>query len=324
MIDKVFVMRLVYCGSGKFGLPCLKGIYASDNVLVHVFTQPMRTAGRGKKPKPTPVARWAAENSVLYTETADINAPEMVEKICSAEPDLLVVAAFGQKISKEVIELPGKGAINVHGSLLPKYRGAAPVNWAIINGENETGVSIITLASEMDAGRILSQIGTIIHPNDTAETLENRLGEIAAPLLTETIAKIAAGTAKYTVQDESAVSRAPKLKKSDGYIDFNESAVRLTNLIRGLWPWPGAQADYVSRKSEKCCRVTIAQAVAVPRGGGQVYPSGVVDQSLNVTCGQGGLRILKIKPAGGGLMEFRDFVNGRGTSPGDLFMKIDR
>ena len=173
----------------------------------------------------------------------------MLEKIADCNPDLIVVIAFGQKIGNELINLPPKGAINVHASLLPKYRGAAPINWVIINGESETGISIISLAEKMDAGDIVSQAKTDIAEDETAGQLHDRLAQMAAPLLLETIDKIANGTAIYTKQDHSKAMLASKLKKSDGFLDFAESAELLEQKIRGFWPWPGTSAIYVSKNN---------------------------------------------------------------------------
>jgi methionyl-tRNA formyltransferase len=316
-------MKIVYLGSGEFGIECLNVLNRSDHRVPFIVTQPPHPAGRGRKPSPTPVARWANAHSIPFIETNDVNASEIIEKIADYEPDLIVVIAFGQKIGNELINLPPKGAINVHASLLPKYRGAAPINWAIINGETKTGVSIITLAEKMDAGQIVSQSQTDIGADETAGQLHDRLAKIAAPLLLKTIEQIADGTAVYTEQDHSKANLAPKLKKTDGSLDFAEPAEVLARKIRGFWPWPGASAAYVSKKADKPIRVTIAMAEVVENSNVIGLPAGTLDESLNVICGADSLRIAKIKPAGSSLMDFRDFVNGRQTQPGDVFVRID-
>ena len=316
-------MRIVYFGSSSFGIPSLRALGGSDHDLVGIFTQPARPAGRHKTPQPTPVAEWAKDNSIACSEAENINTRENLAAVAACRADLLVVIAFGQKISREVIDLHPKGAINVHASLLPKYRGAAPINAAIIEGETETGVSIITLADKMDAGFILGQAKTDIAPDDTAESVHDKLAELSPPVLMEAIGKIVAGTAVYSRQDESLVTIARKLKKSDGFIDWSRPAEEIANRTRGLWPWPGAQTDYVSAKTSKCCRVTIAQSCVVSAAGSAPGTYGVFDEDLNVICGKDRLKILKIKPSGSGLMDFKAFVNGRATSPGDLFMPIE-
>ncbi len=316
-------MNIVYLGSGAFGLECLNALAQSQDSLDFIVTQPPRQAGRGRKSTPTPAATWAKENSVPFTETQNVNTSEMLQKISEYKPDLIVVAAFGQKIGNELINLPPKGAINVHASLLPKYRGAAPINWAIINGETETGISIITVVDKMDAGDVLGTAATMIEPDETAGQLHDKLAKLAAPLLIETLDKIANGTVTYTKQDHSKATLAPKLKKSNGVLDFSEPAELLQRKIRGLWPWPGASAIYVSQKTSKRLRVTVAKAqIADAQSIEQLQP-GTLDENLNVVCGEKALKIVKIKPDGSALMDFKDFVNGRHTEPGDMFVRID-
>jgi len=321
-------MKIVYLGSGEFGVECLDALRITEHDLRFIVTQPPNPAGRGRKPHPTPVAHWADMHSIPFVETVDVNTSEIVEKIAGYEPDLIVVIAFGQKIGAELTNLSPKGSINVHSSLLPKYRGAAPINWAIINGENTTGISIITLSEKMDAGQILTQSQTDIAADETAGQLHDRLAKIAAPLLLKTIEQIADGSAVYIEQDHDIATCAPKLKKSDGFLDFSEPAEVLARKIRGFWPWPGASANYVSQKTRKSIRVTIAMAVGAVRDVGAVrepplvQPAGTLDENLNVICGSGALEIKKIKPAGSALMDFKDFVNGRQTQPGDSFIKL--
>ena len=337
-------MKIVYLGSGEFGVECLDalhkeslGLSISEHDLRFIVTQPPNPAGRGRKPHPTPVARWAERHSIPFIETDDVNTSEIIEKIAGYEPDLIVVIAFGQKISNELANLPPKGSINVHSSLLPKYRGAAPINWAIINGETTTGISIITLSEKMDAGQILAQSQTDIAADETAGQLHDRLAKIAAPLLLKTIEKITDGSTVYIEQDHVGATlcgcpgqahgpapTAPKLKKSDGFLDFDQPAEVLARKIRGFWPWPGASASYISKKTGKSIRVTIAMAEVVTLREPPLISPGTFDENLNVICGQDALKITRIKPAGSAHMAFKDSVNGRKTQPGDMFLKIDK
>ena len=316
-------MRIVFLGSGGFGLNCLNEIMFSQHNLELVVTQPAHRAGRGKKITPTEAACWAAEHNVEFVEAENINDTEIIEKIKSCEPDLIVVIAFGQKISQDVINIAKHKAINVHSSILPKYRGAAPINWAIINDETQTGISIITLAEKMDAGQVLSMVKSEIGKIETAGQLHDRLAVLAGPLLMKTIGQIENGTASYLEQDHDKATLARKLKKSDGYLDFNQDAETLNNMVRGFWPWPEASADYICRKTGRCTRVIIVQAKVVktehPKSG-----AGILDENLNVICGKDCLKILKIKPAGRSVMDFKAFANGRATEAGDLFMKIEK
>jgi methionyl-tRNA formyltransferase len=316
-------MKITYLGSGEFGIESLNALARSGHSLDFVVTQLPQQAGRGRKPRPMPVACWARDHSVPFIETDDANAPTIANEISRLAPDLIVVIAFGQKIGNPLMKLPCKGAINVHASLLPKYRGAAPVNWAIINGEHETGISIISLAEKMDAGDILAQAKTDIGPDETAGQLHDRLAQMAAPLLLKTLNQIATATAAYAKQDHSKATLAPKLKKSDGYLDFVDSAEALRRKILGLWPWPGASAIYVSKRTAKSHRVTIAMAQLIKSSNPSRLPAGTLDENLNVICGQNALKITKIKPAGCSLMDFKAFANGRHTQPGDLFVRIN-
>ncbi|MBW8002489.1 MAG: methionyl-tRNA formyltransferase [Planctomycetes bacterium] len=314
-------MKIVFLGSGKFGIDCIEAIAESNNQIKLVVTSPPNPAGRGQKQKPTPVAQWAKQNNIKTIETDNVNTPEMIKSLASFEPDLVVVIAFGQKISNDLIAIPPKGAINVHASLLPKYRGAAPINFPVINGDTQTGVTIITLAEKMDAGKMLARAKTDIAPDEDAGQLHDRLAKIAAPLLLETIDKIAAGTAEYIEQDHSKATLAPKLKKSDGILDFTDSAIAIERKIRGLWPWPKATAAYTSKKTGKTINVAIAKAKVVETTSN--LAPGTLDENLNIVCGTDALEILQIKPAGRQLQSFKDFLNGQHCQPDDLFKKIE-
>jgi methionyl-tRNA formyltransferase len=315
-------MRIVYLGSSEFGIPCLEALVDSPHELALIFTQPAHPAGRGRHPRPTPVAEWASARRIACLESPDINSPDSLVRLAESRSDLLVVIAFGQKISRPVIDLFPKGAINVHASLLPLYRGAAPINAAIVEGRTKSGVSIITLADRMDAGLVLGQAKAEIFPDDNAQSLHDRLALLSPDLLLATIDQIAAGTAVYAPQDESKVTYARKLKKSDGFIDFSRPADELVNRIRGLWPWPGSHANFVSAATGKCYPITFARAEAVCTNE-QPGTFGLLDKNLDIVCGDGRLRVIDLKPAGKTLMSFEAFARGRGVRPGDLFLPIE-
>jgi len=315
-------MKIVYCGCGRFGIDSLNAIKASRHQLLHVITHPEKQAGRGKKLRANDIEQWAAQNNVPFTAIEDANCGQGVELLKKLNPDLLVVIAFGQKICPDVISIPAKGAINVHGSLLPKYRGAAPINWAIINGDTETGITIITLAQKMDAGEMLAQAKLKINDEDSAGVIHDKLAAIAAPVLVETIDKIEAGTAVYNKQDNTQATKAPKLKKTDGIIDFSQSAKTIHNKIRGLWPWPGAVADFVSAKNNKRVTVTFVKTMVADEQAAH-QQVGVINSQLNIDCGQGSLKILELKPHGGKQMDFKSFLNGRAGGAGDYFIPAE-
>jgi methionyl-tRNA formyltransferase len=311
-------MKIVYCGCGKFGIDSLNAIKASRHTLAHIITHPAKQAGRGQKLRPNDIEQWAIENNIHFSAIEDINSQTGIELLKKLAGDLLVVIAFGQKISPEVINIPPKGAINVHGSLLPKYRGAAPVNWAIINGEKITGISIITLAQTMDAGEILATAELKIADDDTAGDIHDALAKLAAPVLIDTIDKIAKGTAEYKKQDNSKTSKAPKLSKTIGFLDFADSAQNIHNKVRGLCPWPGASATFVNAQTDKKINTLIAKTQIVSIEG-KNNKSGIIDESLNILCGTGLIKILELKPQGGKIMDFKSFLNGRGSGKGDYF-----
>jgi methionyl-tRNA formyltransferase len=315
-------LRIVYAGSGPFGLKCLDALFESRHELALIVTAPPRPAGRGRKPRPTAVRRWAGDHGIGAVETEDINSPEMVAKIRGTGPDVLVVVAFASRISSELIGVPALAAVNVHASLLPKYRGAAPVNWAIIKGERRTGVTVITLADRMDAGRIVGSVATEIGDEETAGGLHDRLSELAGPLLADVLEKIGSGEAEYVEQDHSGATFAPRLTKADGFVDFGEPAQSVRDRIRGLWPWPGAAAVYLSGESGRRQAVTIAMAQVVAGPAGAGVPAGTVDDNLCVVCGRGALKITRIKPAGRRLMDFGSFVNGWHCRAGDMFLGV--
>ncbi|MCK5564784.1 MAG: methionyl-tRNA formyltransferase [Planctomycetes bacterium] len=317
-------MRIVFLGSGDIGVPSLQAIAdCKDHQLVRIFTQPARKAGRKQKLAPTPAAVWAAENNVDCTETENINSPETLKEIADCNAELMVVIAFGQFISQEAINIQPHRAINAHASIIPNYRGAGPVNWAVLNGDKKTGISIITVENKMDTGDVLDIAEIPIKPYDDAESVHYKLAMLAPHVLMIAIDNIAEGTAVYIKQDDSKATEAPKLKKTDGYIDFAQPAQEINNKIRGLWSWPGAQADFVSAKTQKCVRVTFAQAQVVSSGKNDTR-HGRLDDDLNIICGKGTLKILKIKPAGSGLMDFKAFANGRALAPGDMFLTIEK
>ncbi len=316
-------MKIVYCGSSAFGIPCLEHLHESEHEICHIITQPAQPAGRGRELRPTSVAQWAMAKGYPCGEAKDVNGELIIELMRELEPDLFVVVAFGQKISPEFINVAKYEAINVHASLLPKYRGAAPINWAIINGEKTTGVTIITLADKMDAGFMLGKAAVEITEEDNAQSLHDKLALASPELLLETMSKIELGRAIYREQDPLEVTFAPKLKKSDGFIDWNCPSKRIVDKIRGLWPWPGVKTEYIIGKSGRCVQLTIAEAQAVEKAIDAPPAVGKFDSNMNVVCGEGALKILRLKPANSSLMNFSDFANGRCTGADDLFLTIE-
>jgi methionyl-tRNA formyltransferase len=309
-------MRVVFCGSGSFAVPSVRAILKSSHELVGVITQPARPAGRGGRLRSTAVCQAAAELGCKAVECPDINAPAGVERVAGFRPDVIAVADFGQIIRTAVRKLPAAGAFNLHGSLLPALRGAAPVNWAILRGLAVTGVTTIVLAAKMDAGDIYLQASTEIDPQETAGELRARLAELGAPLTVRTLDLLAAGRTEAHAQDESQVTLAPMLTKADGRIDWSADAATIRNRIHGTWPWPGARSTLVRtdgrRQDVLLARARVADGPA--RG-----PAGQIDADGAVATGAGRLGILEVQPVGRRLMGWRDFVNGYRPAPGDRF-----
>ena len=228
-------LRIIFAGSGEFGIPTLAALRDRGHELVCVVTQPDRPAGRGREVTPTPISLWATQAGLNVIATDNINALSL------PEADLLVVIAFGQKIARAVIDRPRLGAINLHASRLPKYRGAAPINWAVLNGDAITGNSIIRLADRMDAGAILAQSEIEIGRTETAGELHDRLSLDGVSLTLRTIEDLATGMAIETPQDESLATIAPKLSRKSATLDFTQPAEPVCRAIRGLYPWPGCR-----------------------------------------------------------------------------------
>lgn len=312
------LMKLAFLGTGEFGEPALRGLVDAGHEVVAVISQPDRPSGRGRTVKPTPIHAAADALNLPHVQTADVNTEDFAATLRDAE--LGFVVAFGQKIGPELLKFLPRGCVNLHASLLPKFRGAAPVNWAILAGERETGVTIFQLDEKWDAGPVWARAATPIGPTETASELHDRLALLGAELTTQTVAGLAAGTLSPQVQDASQSTRAPKLSKEQGRIDFERPAEELVRTINGLWSWPTAFCQFVSRRG-KVERVQLARAAlvedAAPPKNGQRPGDVLTDQT--VQAGRGRLRLLEVQPAGGRVMSFDDFARGRDVASPDRF-----
>jgi methionyl-tRNA formyltransferase len=309
-------MRVLFCGSGTLGLPALAKIPSAGHELVGVVSQPPRPAGRGGKLRPTPLAEAARSAGREVIESPKINAPDVVAWIAARRPDVICVADFGQMVRAGVRGAARLDTINLHASMLPELRGAAPISWAIIRGYAKTGLSTFSLVDKLDAGAVYVQEELEIRPDETAEELRARCADRGAEVFLRTLEMIAAGD-KPRPQDETRVTLAPQLKKADGVIDWSADAATIRNLIHGTWPWPGGQAIY-RRQGGFEVPVILARAAAEEGAGAA---AGVLDASLCAAAGHGRLKVLQIKPAGGRLMNWRDFVNGYRVTLGDCFAR---
>ncbi len=315
-------MRLLFFGSGAFGVPTLRNLQQNHDIAA-VITQLDRPSGRGRKLTPTPVKQWATDLGLEVIAVDDVNDPTIGRQLLGLSADVGVVLAFGQKIGPELLTgLNGK-CINAHASLLPKYRGAAPFQWAVLNGEEKTGVTVFKLVGRMDAGPILTTRWTSIKEDETAEELHDRLAAIAVDAVSAALEQYAEGAnPPGEPQDEAAATPAPKLRKMDGHLDFSKSAAELTRFVCGMWRWPGARCRFVSADGTQQEDVVLVRA-RVGQGAGEDLPPGGIDSFLQVSTSDGALEILEIKPAGGKRMTWQAYANGRHVRAGDRLQNIE-
>lgn len=320
-------MRILFFGSGAFAVPTFDSIRADGHEIVAVVTQPDKVRGRGSKTTPTPVKAAALDAGVAVVDSPNVNAPDIVSHLKSLEAELAYVAAYGQKIGQPLLEAFPAGIVNLHGSLLPALRGAAPIQWSILNGTAEAGVTVFRLVEKMDAGPILVQRRTAVGKDETADELHDRLARIGCDAVRATIELLEANPAHPgTPQDAGRVTFAPKLKKTDGRIDFDRPVDELACRIRGLWSWPGAVCRFQSDDGRRDEVVTLARAIPYE---GKNAPAaspdalGRISEVMGVQARDSELALLEIKPAGGRLMTWQDFVNGRHVKPGDRFLPLE-
>ena len=300
-------MRLVFMGTPDFAAASLEALLRSDDSIVGIVTQPDRPKGRGQILTPSPVKLLAQREQIPLFQPLKMKDPEFLQALAGWKPDLIAVAAFGRILPPAILALPPLGCINVHGSLLPKYRGAGPIQWAIINGEIETGITTMLMDEGMDTGAMLLQETIPITPDDTAGTLSPRLAELGGRLLVKTIARLKAGSLVPRPQDSSQATLAPLLKKEDGAIDWVLPATALVNRVRGLSPWPGAYTTVAGGD-----RWTIWRALALP--GHVTKPPGVIvaitHEAIHVATGEGVLAVMELQPANSRRMAVSQYLAG--------------
>lgn len=309
-------MRIVFMGTPDFAVGSLQALCESGkHEILAVVTQPDRPKGRGNKLLQTPVKEYALAQGLTVYQPQKVKTPEFVELLHELQPELIVVAAFGQFLSKEILELPKYGCINVHASLLPKYRGAAPIQYAIIKGEKESGVTIMQMDIGMDTGAMLDKVVVPIAENTTMGELHDALREQGAALLLEVIDKIAAGTAVAEPQDNEQATYATLLDRSMEHIDWSKTAQEVHNLIRGFNPAPSTFTKLPNGKSLKIwgSKMTDKNSNAAA---GTVIVTG--KHSFFVACGEGVLEITEVQPESKKRMTAQVFLNGRGVQEGDL------
>jgi methionyl-tRNA formyltransferase len=307
-------LRIVFMGTPDFSVPALSALHAAGYRIELVVTQPDRPSGRGRKVVPSPVKAEAARLGLTVFQPQSLRQPETVERIATAQPAFIVVIAFGKVLPRAVLDIPSICAVNVHASLLPKYRGAAPIHRAIVNGETETGVTTMLMGEGLDTGDILLAERTEIASTDTAGTLHDRLSTMGAELIVKTLKGLAAGKLTPVPQDPALATFAPQLSKKDGRIDWKKSPEALDAFVRGMDPWPGAFTSLDGK------RLRIYRLAPARRS--ENRPAGTViggfPDELRVAAGDGAVSILELQGESGKRMPVADFLRGNAVPVGTI------
>ena len=313
-------MKIVFFGSSHFAVPALEALIKSQYEICSVVTQPDKKKGRHLHLGSTDVKALAKQAGLKIFQPESVNYPDSIEHLKSLSADLFVVVAYGQILSQAVLDIPKIFPINIHASLLPKYRGAAPINWAIINGEKSSGVTIIKLIRKMDAGPIITQREIPVNDSDDSVALEDELRKLGAELLIEALQKIKNGDYKLIDQDEKKAVMAPKLKKNDGSIDWDKPAISIHDLVRGCLPWPGAFTYYKG----KILKLYKTEVIPLISGLAGLRPGEILrchKDGFEVMTGSGALLIKELQLEGGQRMPSAEFVHGHKIKPGDRLGK---
>jgi methionyl-tRNA formyltransferase len=308
-------MRILFMGTPEFAVPSLRALNEAGHVICGVFTQPDKPKNRGMKLLPTPVKEYAVSQNIPVFQPTRLRDGAALAIIRERSPQLIAGAAYGRILPDDILAFPGKGCINVHSSLLPKYRGAAPINWAVLRGERETGVTIMHMAAQLDAGDIISAEKTLIGDDENAQELQERLAVLGAKLLTRAVEEIAEGTAKRTPQDPSQATPAPMLSRALSPMDFGKTARELHNQVRGLIPWPVAETSLGGVR----CRVWRTHP---EDGTTEERPGTVLEAEKNgirAACGEGTVLVIdELQADGGKRMMAADFTRGHPIPAGTI------
>jgi methionyl-tRNA formyltransferase len=311
-------MVVVFFGTPQFAVPTLRRLLSSPHSVAGVITQPDRPRGRGQKITHAPVKALALERGIPVYQPERLKPPEVADALRAWRADLGVVAAYGRIIPEHLLTIPRFGMLNVHASLLPKYRGAAPVHRAVINGDTQTGVTIMRVVKELDAGGMFAKVTRPIGPDETSDVVETALADLGAELLVTVVDELVPGTAREEPQDETQATYAPRLTKEEGLIDWTQSASQVHNRVRGLYPWPHAYTFF------KGTRLSVLRSVVAARNAGASSTSpgtivGVTSEAIQVATGDGELAILDVQPEGRRSMRAHDFLLGHRLATGETF-----
>ncbi len=308
-------LRIIFMGTPEFACPTLQMLIDRGENVVAVVTQPDRPKGRGQQLQAPPVKELALQHGIPVLQPVKVRVPAALEELAAFLPDLIVVVAFGQILPKALLEMPRHGCINIHASLLPRYRGAAPINWCIINGESETGITTMQMDVGLDTGDMLLLRSIPIGDEETASDLHDRLAPLGATTMAETLDLLRAGQLQPEKQDDSHTCYAPMLKKELGAIDWTRDALAIHRLIRGLTPWPGAYS-VLDGKMLKVLRASVGDDSGAP---GTVIAAG--RNGLEVACGQGSIIIEELQLEGKKRLPAADFLAGYKVAPGTILTK---
>ena len=298
-------MKIIFAGTPEFAVPCLQVLLDSEHEVCAVYTQPDRPAGRGRKLQPSPVKELALSAGIPVFQPLTLKTDEDLQQISALNADLMVVVAYGMILTQAVLDVPRLGCINVHASLLPRWRGAAPIQRALMAGDEHSGVTIMQIVRKLDAGDMLHKESCAIEPTDTASALHDKLSALGAIGLVKVLAQLEAGTVQPEVQDEALVTYAEKLDKSEAVIDWTQAAADIARKVRGLNAWPVAQTLY----QDKVLRIWQAQALNEEAAGLQAGVVRCVDKNMDVATGQGWLRLLEVQLPGGKRMPVQAFLS---------------
>lgn len=307
-------MNVIFMGTPDFAVSTLEGLIKSNHKIIAVVTRPDRPKGRGREILPSPVKVVAEDNKIEVLQPEKVREPDFVKKLREYRPDCIVVVAFGQILPKDILSLPRYGCINLHASILPKYRGAAPINWALINGETKTGVTSMLMNEGMDTGDILIQREVEITEGDSAGTLHDRLSEMGSEVILETLDGLEKGNVKRVKQNESSATYAQKIKKEDCLINWDEDAKKIVNRIRGLTPLPGAYTFYNGKRLKITNAEYLIKEVKAEKG--EVFE--VNRNGIKVICGNGLVIIKNLQPEGKRVMGVGEFISGHNIKAGEI------